>query len=219
MKYIVILLIIFQIITFGIFSGCLNEKTTSAPTIHSFISQPNQIEEGGYAALIWNVTNADIVTIDNSIGNVELKGSRVVQPNDTTLYILTAKNSAGSSFAHTQIVVGFWAKPAESPKVLVKPLNSSKCIIITLVTGGINYPDDGYSFEDSVTIWLNGTVMDEINLSNNIGWELGENLYIGGSNPILEDEWLYVEELGSGYYLLTIRVNGTVIYDDDIKIN
>lgn len=207
------------LISIVLFIGCNEQITkTSKPIINLFIAQPNQIEEGGYSALIWNVTNAEKVTLDNGIGNVELKGSRVVLPTNTTVYKLRATNSAGRIYAFVQIVVGFWEKPVIGPSVLVKAVNSSKCIIITLTMGGLNYSEDGYSFANSVTIWLNGTILDETNLSNNTGWEIGENLYIGGSTPTLEDEWLYVEKLGSGYYLLTIRVNGIIIYDDEIAI-
>lgn len=55
------------------------------------------------AELSWNVSGADSVSI-SGIGNVTSEGTHMVMPTTTTIYTLTATNSAGSSFA--QVTVG-----------------------------------------------------------------------------------------------------------------
>ena len=44
----------------------------------------------------WQVTDADSVTLSHGIGEVDFSGSQTVSPVETTTYILTATNSAGS---------------------------------------------------------------------------------------------------------------------------
>lgn len=45
--------------------------------------------------LIWEVENAEEITIDNGIGKVEAKGSRHVEIDKNTTYIMKAKNITG----------------------------------------------------------------------------------------------------------------------------
>ena len=79
-------------------------------------------------------------------------------------------------------------------------------------------PSTGYFFENMVTIRLNGTVLSENKLEGNIGWEIGESLYIGGSIPTLDDEESAVGKLGPGDYTITVTIIETVIFDDVITI-
>jgi len=67
------------------------------PVIGTFSSSPSSINPGGTQTLIWNVTGANTVTIDNGIGQVDVAGSRVISPALSTTYILTATNSSGTS--------------------------------------------------------------------------------------------------------------------------
>jgi len=104
----------------------------------------------------------------------------------------------------------------EYASVVVKEENSK--IKITLTTGGNNYPSNGYSFANSVTIRLNGTALDENNLVGNTGWEVGESLYIGGSTPTLDDDESAVNQLGLGTYFVTVIIMEIIIFDDTVTI-
>ena len=104
---------------------------------------------------------------------------------------------------------------AENASVVARAENNR--IKITLTTGGDNIPGSGYLFESNVTIRLNGTILDKSALAGNIGWEVGESLYIGNSDPVLDDK-SYIGTLGEGNYTITVIILDTVVYDGLIKI-
>lgn len=92
------------------FTGCtfITEEIPEVgllPKIHEFGATPSVIGQGEIAYLRWSVSNADTVFIDNGIGNVALKGTMPVSPNNTAFYTLTARNFAGEAAARTQIIV------------------------------------------------------------------------------------------------------------------
>ncbi|KYK22913.1 hypothetical protein AYK21_03385 [Thermoplasmatales archaeon SG8-52-2] len=91
-------------------------------------------------------------------------------------------------------------------------------IKITLISAGDRIADDGYSFAN-VVIRLNGTVLDEsgFNIANT-GWEIGESLYIGNSNPTLDDTRGDVIALDGADYSITVTILDTVIYDDKVTV-
>jgi len=62
------------------------------------------IEYGGTANLTWDVNGADIVSIDNGIGNVSSKGFRVVKPTRDIIYTLTAIKSTDEKTVTTEIM-------------------------------------------------------------------------------------------------------------------
>jgi hypothetical protein len=45
---------------------------------------------------VWNVTGANSVSIDQGIGQVDFTGTRVVSPTTSTVYTISATNSAGT---------------------------------------------------------------------------------------------------------------------------
>jgi hypothetical protein len=75
------------------------------PVVNSFSSSPGHIAPGGSSTLSWDVLGATAVSIDPGIGNVSLNGTRVVFPNVTTTYTMTATNAAGTMKATAQITV------------------------------------------------------------------------------------------------------------------
>jgi hypothetical protein len=77
----------------------------SQPVVNSFSSSPGHIAPGGSATLSWDVSGATAVSIDQGVGNVSLNGTRVVFPNATTTYTMTATNVAGKMTATAQIIV------------------------------------------------------------------------------------------------------------------
>ena len=66
------------------------------PAILSFTAEPSSIERGQSATLRWSVSNANAVSIDNGIGEVQGSGTRRVTPNDSVTYRLTAAGPNGT---------------------------------------------------------------------------------------------------------------------------
>ena len=65
------------------------------PRIQRFEALPSTVNIGESTYLQWQVTGADTVSINNGIGPVASNGTMPVSPQDTTFYILTARNSMG----------------------------------------------------------------------------------------------------------------------------
>lgn len=67
------------------------------PPVVTFDAAPSFISEGESSTLSWSVTGEDVtsVTIDQGIGAVEPEGSRLVSPETTTTYTLTASSPYG----------------------------------------------------------------------------------------------------------------------------
>ncbi len=83
--------------------------TTAAATppveIIRFTAEPSPINAGQSTTLVWEVRNADEVTI-SGFGNVDPKvGTRTVTLSETTTYTLTAKNSVSEATAAVTIQV------------------------------------------------------------------------------------------------------------------
>lgn len=76
-------------------SGC-TELGLAPPSIMAFDSTSALITAGEPVTLLWNVTGATSVTIDQGIGTVPVAGTRVVSPASSTVYTLVASNNAGS---------------------------------------------------------------------------------------------------------------------------
>ncbi|MFO8067063.1 MAG: hypothetical protein R6U11_05730, partial [Bacteroidales bacterium] len=80
------------------------------PAIHSFTSDYTWISPGGSANLSWEVSNADTVTIEPVLGEVNISGSASVSPSSMTTYTLTASNTFGDNTAEITIMV-LWEPP------------------------------------------------------------------------------------------------------------
>ncbi|MFO7838738.1 MAG: hypothetical protein R6X08_04475 [Desulfosalsimonadaceae bacterium] len=76
-----------------------------SPPEVSIVAEPETIAEGGFATLRWQSKNADTVTIDQGIGEVENEGSNEVSPAATTSYTITAAGAGGSEADSTTIEV------------------------------------------------------------------------------------------------------------------
>lgn len=81
-------------------TGCV-----SLPIINIFSASPSTINPGESSTLTWSVSKADTVTITPGVGTVASSGSTSVFPVVTTVYTLTATNSAGSVTATVTISV------------------------------------------------------------------------------------------------------------------
>ncbi len=85
------------------------------PVVASFSASPASITSGSGSTLSWSVTGATSVSLDNGIGNVAVNGTRAVAPAATTVYTLTASNSAGSSTASTEVIISGTSTPPSTP--------------------------------------------------------------------------------------------------------
>jgi hypothetical protein len=80
-------------------------NVNAAPIIINVDINPPVINSGGSAALIWNVSGASSVSIDQGIGNVPLSGNRVISPASTTTYTVTASGTGGTASKSAVLVV------------------------------------------------------------------------------------------------------------------
>ncbi len=80
-------------------------NVNAAPIIINVDINPATINSGDSAALIWNVSGASSVFIDQGIGNVPPSGNRVVSPAATTTYTLTASGAGGTASKSAILVV------------------------------------------------------------------------------------------------------------------
>ena len=75
------------------------------PVIMEFSNNPSTINSGGTSTLLWNVTGATSVSIDQGIGQVNVAGTRVVSPAKSTVYTISATNSAGTVIRSSAIII------------------------------------------------------------------------------------------------------------------
>jgi hypothetical protein len=168
-----------------------NGTSPSSPIINSFLADPLSITEGEFSALSWSVTDATSVTIDNGVGTVALSGTTTVSPITTTVYTLTATNTAGSVTATTTVTVGSLFtvtydgngnKGGTVPVDPSSPYQSGATVTVLGNTGVLTRINDGgtsYYF----TGW--NTKAD----GSGIAQAEGSSFIIGISNVILYAQW------------------------------
>ena len=77
------------------------------PIIVHFAATPPHVDNGGSTTLSWNIRNTvDTLTLEPGSLDVTGRESTVVSPGETTAYILTAMNQAGTTAARTIVTVG-----------------------------------------------------------------------------------------------------------------
>jgi len=226
MKKNVIFLIIILMLSISSFSGC-TESETEKITIESFTISPTKIQNGDTSLLVWIVTGADSVLIDNGIGSVSLSGSYIVQPEITTSYILTAIKGSNSKTASVQVIVEEPSEngddngdaEAESASVVCRAEN--KIIKITLTTGGDNIPYTGYDLNATIKVRINGSLPTTKSFTDDY-FDVGESLYVSsdasGNPTVLSDSPKGMSQLFPADYSITVTVLETVIYDDEVRI-
>lgn len=79
------------------------------PTIAYFNANPTSIMLDELSTLSWSTTNATNVIIDHGIGTVSATGTQSVNPEETTIYTLTATNSDGSVNQSCTVTLLQWA--------------------------------------------------------------------------------------------------------------
>jgi len=105
--------------------GCVTFQTAppntippvgTAPVIIVFSTNPSTINAGGTSTLLWNVTGANSVSIDQGIGQVDVAGTRVVSPARSTVYTISATNLAGTAIRSSAIIIVSAPAPAPPPQ-------------------------------------------------------------------------------------------------------
>ncbi len=105
-KHLIVIGMTLMLLAVGL-CGCtdINFGEVTQFSITTFKVEPSLIEAGDTANLSWVVMSAQIISIDNGIGNVSNIGNRIIMPTETTTYTLTATNSTSTKTATTQIIV------------------------------------------------------------------------------------------------------------------
>ena len=116
--------LIFLLIPLILITGCITFSAPSPnpspsvgtpPVITEFSSNPSTINAGGTSTLLWSVTGATSVSIDQGIGQVAIVGTRVVSPATSTVYTISATNSAGTVTGSAVTTVNSASSPLPAP--------------------------------------------------------------------------------------------------------
>ena len=94
----------------GVVDQVLNPNP--APAIVSFSATPSSAAPGQAVSLVWTVSGATSLTIDNGVGDVTSLASKTVWPARTTTYTLTAANSSGTATAQAAVTISQTPPPA-----------------------------------------------------------------------------------------------------------
>src|ERR1700675_371608 len=90
------------------------QPSSLQPVIHAFSATPSQVIKGGKVTIHWEVLNADDVELQ-PFGQVAATGSTTDEPQQTTIYKLTATNKGGGKQGTFQEVIVRDAKTLPSP--------------------------------------------------------------------------------------------------------
>ena len=77
----------------------------TVPAVNYFSSSSDTLPPDSLAILVWSVSGADSISIDQGIGKVDAQGRRAVLPSASTTFVLTAANAAGSVTAQVTVEV------------------------------------------------------------------------------------------------------------------
>jgi len=103
------------------------------PTVN-LTANPIDIIAGTSTILAWSSLNADNVTIDNDIGAVDGNGSRLVSPEVTTTYVITASGPGGT--ATDMVTVNVYQQPIVSISASPNPIYTGEATILSWTSTG-----------------------------------------------------------------------------------
>jgi hypothetical protein len=75
------------------------------PAVNYFSTTNDTIPPNTVIILVWSVSGADSINIDNGIGKVDAQGRLLLIPASSTTYVLTATNTGGSVTSQTEVEV------------------------------------------------------------------------------------------------------------------
>jgi len=145
----------FAIAVLVFIAGCRGE----IPLINFFSANPSTITVGESSTLSWSVIDkfdtATSITIDPTIGSVDLTGTTTVTPATTTTYTLIATNYAGSVTASVIVTVGVATILQE---IIIPDGTTGKDSYVSSA-----YPDNNYGN------FINGFMGSSVNLPSVFG--------------------------------------------------
>jgi hypothetical protein len=137
--------------------GITSSTSVGLPEIVNFRANPQVITSGQTSNLIWNVNNANSISIDQGIGIPSSPFGQTISPAFTTTYTLTAVNTYGSVMATATVTVN--PAPPVIQVVQVSPTISSFTASPTaLYSGGSSTLQWNVSGANSITISSIGSV-------------------------------------------------------------
>jgi hypothetical protein len=80
-------------------------SNTELPVVNYFSTTNDTIPPNTVIILLWSVSGADSISIDNGIGKVDAQGRLLLIPASSATYVLTAANAGGSVIAQTEVEV------------------------------------------------------------------------------------------------------------------
>jgi len=113
------------------------QAVQQAPTITYFRAQPESIMAGQAVTLSWLVNNATSVSI-SPIGNVSPAGSQITTPANSTEYILTATNAAGSTKIKANVRVTSYISDKPDMAITDFWVDGNKAYFKVKNIGGVN---------------------------------------------------------------------------------
>jgi hypothetical protein len=119
----------------------------ASPVIHSFTASPSNITSAQDVTLSWNVTGAETLTIDNSVGTVSGQTNATVHVDATTTYTLTATNAGGTVTSKTTVNLTLPGSPVIN-SFTVSPSNITSAQEVTL----------SWNVTDATTLSINNSV-------------------------------------------------------------
>jgi hypothetical protein len=143
------------------------------PPTASITAAPDAIILGNASTLTWTSTNAEQVTIDSGIGEVDQSGSLEVTPQETTTYTITATNDGGTATDSATITV---TNPYPTVEITANPAIIAKGGSTTLTWTSLNCQsasiDNGVGtvpLTGSVTVYPAATTTYTITISGPLG--------------------------------------------------
>jgi hypothetical protein len=137
--------------------GCVTvQQPAVQPTVYGtpgpvieFTSNPSGINSGSSSTLLWNVTGANSVSIDQGIGLVSATGSRIIAPAVSTVYTISATNSAGTATSSATttvypaspqpVIIGFSSNlNSDGTSTLMWNVNEANSVSIDQGIGQVN---------------------------------------------------------------------------------
>lgn len=86
----------------GTISG--TQTIVLAPVLESFVAEPPVLTKGGKSALRWEAKEVARLQLEPGNQDVLRQGGLIVQPEETTTYVLTAANLAGTEVQKTVVL-------------------------------------------------------------------------------------------------------------------
>jgi len=130
-------------------AGCITitqppAQPATPPIVVVFSATPAEIKNGESSTLLWNVTGATSVIIDQGIGAVSVAGSKTVSPTQNTVYTLTATNSAGTTTQPVTLNVEGLNIPGQFLRPVIPPLIPLYTTVLDLIDEAPNAKWDNF---------------------------------------------------------------------------